>query len=117
MATFDLITGDAQTIATHIQEKAGHLHENRPLLAAASDPVEAEEAALVFMSDLATIREEAERAVELIAHELIDRRVPQQVIADSARVHRVTVARWKRARHEQRTKTEPQAESLPIETD
>lgn len=52
------------------------------------------------LAELGRIREEAEEEIESLSRGLIERRVPHRVIADAARVHRVTVARWKRAMKE-----------------
>lgn len=103
LATYDLITGDARgQYEDQILHLARTLTESRNLLTDATDPVEAEEAALSYMHQFALLRQCADSAIESISLELLARRVPQQDIANAAGVHRVTVARWKRAQREQR---------------
>lgn len=112
MTTYDLITSEARKQEGTITEQALSLTSSRDLLANATDPVDAEEAALAYMHTLSTLRDACSTAIESIAHELLARRVQQQIIADSAGVHRVTVARWNRVLREQRQASKPQTETL-----
>lgn len=56
----------------------------------------AEHAALEYIEAFAGIKNAADAAIQEIARELIDRRVPQARIAESAQVTRQTIVRWKR---------------------